>query len=43
MDARRGGHADVARNMIADGEPVERIIKYTGLTHKEVEELLVTT
>ena len=29
----------VAMNMIADGEPIEKIIKYTGLTLKEVEAL----
>jgi hypothetical protein len=29
----------VARNMIADGEPVEKITRYTGLTSEEVENL----
>jgi len=29
----------VAKNMITEGEPTERIEKYTGLTHEEIEEL----
>jgi predicted transposase/invertase (TIGR01784 family) len=29
----------IARNMIAEGESVEKITKYTGLTHEEVENL----
>ncbi|GHV40735.1 hypothetical protein FACS1894187_21910 [Synergistales bacterium] len=29
----------IARNMIADGEPIERITRYTGLTREEVESL----
>ena len=37
--ARREGHADVARNMIADGEPVDKIMRYTGLSQEEVEAL----
>ena len=28
---------EIARNMIADGEPIERIMKYTGLTREEIE------
>jgi hypothetical protein len=31
----------MARNMIADGEPVEKITMYTGLTREEVENLNV--
>jgi hypothetical protein len=27
---------EIARNMLLDGEPVEKIIKYTRLTHEEV-------
>jgi hypothetical protein len=30
---------DIARNMIAGGEPVEKITEYTGLTREEVEKL----
>ena len=30
---------EVARNMLLDGEPVEKIIKYTYLTTDEVEDL----
>jgi predicted transposase/invertase (TIGR01784 family) len=29
----------MARNMIAEGEPVEKITRYTGLTREEVENL----
>ena len=29
----------IARNMIEDGESTDKIIKYTGLTHEEVENL----
>ena len=29
----------IARNMLADGEPIEKIMKYTGLTHAEIEKL----
>ena len=29
----------VAKNMIADGEPIDRIMKYSGLTREEVENL----
>jgi len=33
---------EIARNMLADGEPIEKIVRYTGLTHKEVESLRTT-
>jgi predicted transposase/invertase (TIGR01784 family) len=29
----------IARNMTAEGEPVEKIARYTGLTREEVENL----
>jgi hypothetical protein len=29
----------MARNMVAEGEPVEKITRYTGLTCEEVEKL----
>jgi predicted transposase/invertase (TIGR01784 family) len=32
----------IARNMIAEGEPVEKITRYTGLTREEVESLYTT-
>ena len=32
----------IAKNMLADGEPVDKIVRYTNLTHEEVESLLVT-
>jgi predicted transposase/invertase (TIGR01784 family) len=31
----------IARNMIADGEPVEKIARYTGLSFEEVKRLSV--
>ena len=30
----------IARNMISDGEPIEKIMRYTGLTREEVESLI---
>ena len=30
---------EIARNMKADGEPVEKIMRYTGLTAKDIEDL----
>jgi predicted transposase/invertase (TIGR01784 family) len=38
-NAQRKEKAEIARNMIADGEPIEKIVRYTGLTHQEVEGL----
>ena len=37
------GRLTIARNMIKDGESVEKIIRYTSLTHEEVENLRVNT
>jgi hypothetical protein len=37
------GRLAIARNMIEDGESNDKIIKYTGLTHEEVENLSVNT
>lgn len=33
------GKIETARNMIADGEPIEKIIRYTGLTKESIENL----
>ena len=30
---------EIARNMMANGESIEKITMYTGLTHEEVESL----
>ena len=30
---------EIARNMIADGEPIEKIVRYTGLTKESIEKL----
>ena len=38
--ARKEVTVEIARNMMADGEPVEKITRYTGLTREEVETLL---
>lgn len=35
------GKIETARNMIADGEPIEKIIRYTGLTKEIIEDLKV--
>ena len=47
VDARRDGRAegliDVARNLLSEGDSIDRVIKVTGLTREEVEGLLVTT
>ena len=32
---------EIVKNMIADNEPIEKIIKYTGLTRDEVDSLNV--
>jgi len=32
---------DIARKMLADGEPVDKIVRYTNLTHEEVESLQI--
>ena len=39
QEGRQDEKYEVARNMIADGEPIERIVKYTGLTREKVESL----
>jgi len=38
-DAVKERDIEIARNMIADGEPADKITKYTGLTREEVEGL----
>ena len=35
------GRLEIARAMIADGEPVEKIKRYTGLTSEEIEHLRI--
>ncbi len=30
-------NVEIARAMIADGEPIDKIVRYTGLTQKEIE------
>ncbi len=36
---RAEGKTEVARTMIADGEPTEKIMRYTGLTKQEIDGL----
>ena len=38
-NARKERDIEIARNMIADGEPVEKIVRYTGLTKESIEKL----
>ncbi len=40
MNARERD-VEIARNMIADGEPIEKIVRYIGLTKKSIENLKV--
>ena len=35
------GKIEIARNMIADGESIEKIVRYTGLTKESIETLKV--
>ena len=32
---------EIARNMIADGEPIEKIVRYTGLTKESIANLKI--
>ncbi len=36
VDARRDGHADVARKLLLRNRPIDEIVEDTGLTHDEV-------
>jgi len=38
-NAERKRSFEIAKNMMADGEAFDKIIRYTGLTHEEVENL----
>lgn len=40
-NADRNAKIGIARNMIEDGEPIEKIIRYTGLTKESIENLKV--
>ena len=40
-NADRNAKIGIARNMIEDGEPIEKIIRYTGLTKENIENLKV--
>ena len=40
-NADRNAKIGIARNMIADGESIEKIVRYTGLTKESIEELEV--
>jgi hypothetical protein len=39
-DALAERNVEIAKSMLKDGEPFEKIIKYTGLTHEELEQLV---
>ena len=38
-EGRDERNLEIARNMKADGEPIEKIMRYTGLTAKAIEDL----
>jgi predicted transposase YdaD len=38
-EGREEGKLEIARNMKADREPIEKIMRYTNLTRAEVENL----
>ena len=39
LKGRAAEKIEIARTMIADGEPVEKIVRYTGLTIEELKHL----
>ena len=39
VEARRAEKRKIARNMLMDGEPTEKIMRYTNLTYDDVESL----
>ena len=39
VHAKREGKTDVAKEMKKDGEPIHKIMKYTGLTEEEINEI----
>ena len=39
-NADRNAKIGIARNMIADGESIEKIVRYTGLTKESIEKLV---
>jgi predicted transposase/invertase (TIGR01784 family) len=38
-EGRKERNVEIAQNMITDGEPIEKIMRYTNLTRVEVENL----
>jgi len=38
-NAEQNAKIGIAQNMIADGEPIEKIVRYTGLTKEHIENL----
>ncbi len=38
-EGKTEGKAEIARQMKSDGEPVEKIIRYTGLSKEEIEKI----
>jgi len=39
QEGRQVREVEIARSMIADGEPIEKIMRYTGLTQAEIDRL----
>jgi hypothetical protein len=42
LNAKKQEKQQIAKTMLAEKEPVEKIIKYTGLTLEEIEQLRTT-
>jgi len=41
--ARGEERVSIAKNMLADGEPIDKIVRYTSLTYEEVEGLQISS
>ena len=39
-EGKREGKKETARQMLLDNMPIEKVVKYTGLTEKEVKALM---
>lgn len=39
QEGRQEGKLEIARMMLSDGEPVEKVMNYTGLTRQEIAQL----
>ena len=39
LKAKSVGKIEIAKNMLANNEPVEKIVSYTGLTKEEIKKI----